>query len=72
MLVISYLLVYFTNPGNVPDDDIWKIDIDNNMPEHIKVEIYMCALEKRETLLINNKNIISTESLNESRSTSSK
>lgn len=71
MLASSFLLVYFIQPGYVPDDAIWKIDINDSMPEHIKVEMFMCALEKRENLLISNKNIVSEESLDESRSTSS-
>jgi hypothetical protein len=71
MTVLSFSLVYFTNPGTIPDDNIWKIEMDRSLPEHIKVELFMCELDKRENLLINNKNIISEEALNESRTTSS-
>ena len=72
MLVISYALVSFTDPGGIPDDSIWKINVQDDMPDQIKVEVYMSQLNKREEALCNNRNIISEDNLNESRSTASK
>jgi hypothetical protein len=72
MLVISYALVSFTDPGEVPDDKIWKIEIEDDLPDHIKVEQYMNQLNRREEILNYNRNIISEDNLNDSRSTSSK
>ena len=72
MLVVSFCLVSFSDPGGVPDDSVWKIKIQDDMPDQIKVEVYMSALNRREEILNNNRNLISEENLNESRSTASK
>lgn len=71
MLIISYCLTAFTDPGGIPDNQIWKIPIEDDMPEQIKVEIFMSSLNKREELLESNRNTINEENLNESRSTAS-
>jgi hypothetical protein len=71
MLIISYCLTAFTDPGGIPDNQIWNIPIQDDMPDQIKIEIFLSALNKREELLESNRNIINEDNLNESRSTAS-
>jgi hypothetical protein len=72
ILIISYLLSAFTDPGKIPDDSIWEIQVDDYLNEDVKLEQFAFQLAKREELLANNRNIITEENLNESRSTASK
>jgi len=71
MLIISYVLTCYTDPGTIPEDHLWDIQIPENIPDQVKVELYLSYLNKREEVLSSNKNILSDECLNDSRSTTS-
>ena len=64
--------VYLTNPGNIPDDNIWNINIPNDLPSEVQLEHFAILVSKREEILLNNRNIIKEENLNDSTSTGSK
>ncbi len=70
MLLLSYLGVSLSNPGHTPEDMIWKIKVDSSASTEQQLMDISLEIEKREEILASNKNIISEESLNESRTTS--
>jgi hypothetical protein len=72
MLIISFIRTSFTNPGEVPDDNIWNLNINESLPQEMQTELLITCLSRREELLLQNRNVISEDNLNESRSTSSK
>jgi len=69
ILIFSFLLVYYTNPGRIPEDPLWNINVPENVPEELKLELFVLTLNKREEALANNRNILTEETLNESTST---
>lgn len=73
-LILSYIMVYFTDPGEIPDDPIWTINIPDNLPSQVQFEIFAMKLVKREETLELNKNCLTEGylNLNESNSTTSK
>lgn len=72
MLVTSFILTVFTDPGRVPDDPLWDINIPENITEELQLELFALALAKREETLVNNRNILTEENLNDTRTTASK
>ena len=70
MLLLSYMGVSLTNPGHTPDDNIWKIKTDNSASTEQQLMQISVEIEKREEILASNRNLISEENLNESRTTS--
>jgi hypothetical protein len=64
-LVLSYLMVYFTDPGMIPNDQIWSINVPDNLPAQVQLEIYAVKLVIRDEQLKTNKNILSDENLND-------
>jgi hypothetical protein len=72
VLIISYMRVYFTDAGHVPDDNLWNINIPDNISSEMQLELFAVNLSRREEILHANKNIICEENLNETVSTNSK
>lgn len=70
MLLLSYIGVCLINPGHTPDDKIWKIKVDDTASTEQQLLEISIEIEKREELLASNRNIISEDNLNESRTTS--
>jgi hypothetical protein len=71
-LVLSYMLTSFVEPGKIPDDPLWDITVPSYLSEEQQLEHFALTLAKREEVLLNNRNILTDENLNESRSTASK
>jgi hypothetical protein len=57
-MIISFLRTTFTNPGNIPDDDIWKMNIPESFPPEMQNEVIALMVENREKLLDKNRNMI--------------
>lgn len=72
VLIVSFFRTGMTDPGKIPDDQIWNIDIPDSIPSEMQLELFAVTLGRREEMLQNNRNIITEETLNESRSTASK
>jgi hypothetical protein len=72
MLILSFILSAFTEPGKIPGHSIWKIQIDDNLEEDSQFEQFAYQLAKREELLLSNRNTIMENNLNDSRSTACK
>ncbi len=70
MLLLSYMGVSLSNPGHTPDDTVWKIKLDTTASTEQQLMEISLEIEKREEILACNKNIISEDRLNESRTTS--
>lgn len=64
-----------TNPGRTPDDNVWNISIPHNVPEDMKLDFLALLIERREELLVINRNVLTDENvnlLNETRASASK
>ncbi len=69
MFVSSYLLVLYsfykvskTNPGEVSDNEIWKVYLPDELTENQKTEYLTLLFERREEILHSNRNIINGNS----------
>ncbi len=71
LLVISFFKTALCDPGNIPDNDVWKINIPDNFPIELQGELIALIIDKREEILNNNRNIITETVLNETFSTDS-
>lgn len=58
IFVMAALLTSFTNPGEIPNDKNWKINIPENIPSDVQEEMFAIALIKREEMLNNNRSLI--------------
>jgi hypothetical protein len=65
LMVISYFRTALTNPGRVPDEDIWSLSIPENIPVELQSEFLALTVEKREEMLQQNKNILAEININE-------
>ena len=79
LLIFSYYRTCTTPPGEIPDDEvkfnfeqIWNINIPKNVSQNIKTEMFALALNKREEELLQNRNILNIQSLNDSTNSTSK
>ena len=57
-LLLSFFLTYFTNPGTIPDEPFWKMDIPYKMTPQEKIELFALSIIKREEILHDNNNTI--------------
>ena len=71
LLIISFLKTSLCDPGNIPDNEVWNINIPENFPIELQSEFIALIIDKREDLLNNNRNIITETVLNETFSTDS-
>ena len=53
-LLLSFFLTYFTNPGTIPDEPFWKMDIPYKMTPQEKIELFALSIIKREEILHDN------------------
>jgi len=79
LFILSFLLVLFsfykvskTNPGEVSDNDIWKVYLPDELSENQKTEYLTLLFERREEILHDNRNFISRNSSETSNNTDSK
>jgi len=68
-MVFSFIFCSLSDPGSIPDDKLWNINIDTSASEEHQLEHFAISLAKREELLFINRNILTDENLNESSST---
>jgi len=55
---VSFYKVSLTNPGEVNENDIWKVNIPDELSENQKTEYLTLLLERREEILFANRNFI--------------
>ena len=58
LLILSFYKVTTTHPGQVPENNLWKIQIPHDANKNIQTEIFAIAINNREKELLNNKNKI--------------
>lgn len=59
MIIISFYKVSTKNPGEVPDNFIWKVEFPYDLSDYQKSEFLSILFERREEILIANNNFIS-------------
>jgi hypothetical protein len=69
---LSFLRTAFTDAGKIPDEDIWSLQIPDNIPVELQSEFLALTVEKREEVLQVNKNILSDVYINETSCSSGK
>lgn len=62
LMMISFYKVTNTNPGEVIDNDVWKIYLPGELSENQKAEYLTLLFERREEILQANRNIITKNS----------
>ncbi len=58
IMMFSFYKVTNTNAGEVADNDIWKVHLPEELTESQKAEYLTLLFERREEILLANKNII--------------
>jgi hypothetical protein len=64
MLVISFFRIAMTHPGGVPDDELWEIQIPDNIPVELQSEFLALTVERREEILLQSRNILTSGNIN--------
>ena len=62
LIIISFFKVSNTNAGDINDNEIWKVTLPEELSENQKTEYLTLLLERREEILLANRNIISRSS----------
>lgn len=62
LVLYSFYKVAFTNPGDVSDNEIWKVYLPDELTENQKTEYLTLLFERREEILYANRNVISKSS----------
>ena len=62
----------YTKPGDVSDCEIWKIDCPENISDEERTNYMTLLFERREEILLSNRNIITKISLESSNITDCK
>lgn len=63
ILFISFYRTHLTNPGEVSDCEIWKVNFPENLTDEQRTNYLTMLFERREEILSANKNIITKNSL---------
>ncbi len=58
MMIYSYFRTTYTNPGEIPNDELWNMTVPDNFPSDMQSELIALMVEKRERYLETNKNIL--------------
>lgn len=68
MALISFLRTSLTNPGKIPDTESWKINVNSDVPEEERSQLFYEEIDKREEELLSNKNRLMVEMPREAKS----
>jgi len=58
LLTTSFFQVFVTEPGAIPNDSTWKINVPENLNNNLMTEVFSYAINKREKYLLSNKNYL--------------
>lgn len=59
LLILSFYKVSSTNPRDIPNNEIWKINFPEELSQNHKTEYLTLLFERREEILLANKGFIS-------------
>lgn len=62
IMMYSFYKVTNTNPGEVVDNEVWKVYLPEELSENQKAEYLTLLFERREEILLANRNIITKNS----------
>jgi hypothetical protein len=58
-MVISFTRTIWTNPGSIPNEELWNLQVPEGVPIDLEGEFISLTVEKRGEELVKNKNVLS-------------